>query len=143
MATIGQRGKYAEGKVRAWMKSRSEYQASFDFYRFPDARAGSAQVVPADFEAFCNGANFLIEVKEVEHDFRLPAKNFSADKVARMAKRQLAGAECYILVYHRTTKLWRLVPLPIFMARAPSWDLSGFPEHAKVDTVMLAIFGER
>lgn len=144
MATIGQRGKYAEGKIHAWMKKRAEDQAAFDFYRFPDARSGSLKTVPADYEAFCRGANYLIEVKEVDHDFRLPEKNFSADKVARMAKRQLAGAECYVVIYHRTTKLWRLVPLPIFMhGRPPSWNLEHFPTHAKVDTAMLAIFGEK
>lgn len=143
MSAVGQRGKYAEGKVRLWMKTRSDADASFDFYRFPDARAGSFQVVPADFEAVHRGVPFLIEVKEVEHDFRLPQKNFSEDKVARMRKRQMAGAECWVIVYHRTTKRWRVVPLVAFIERKPSWDLTLSSSYLKVADVMEFLFGAK
>lgn len=141
MTGIGQRGKLAEGKVRAWMKGRSDADASFWFYRYPDARAGSLQTVPADFGALHLRVPYLIEVKEVDHDFRLPQKNFSADKVARMHSYALAGGECWVIVYHRTTKAWRLVPLDAFLTRAPSWDLTKYPVRSVVGAVMIELFG--
>lgn len=70
--------------------------------------------------------NFIIEVKEVKHDFRLPSKNYSADKVARVQKRVWAGTEAVVAVLHTTTGLWRLVPFEVFTVRAPSWDLSKY-----------------
>jgi hypothetical protein len=133
MATVGQRGKFAEGKVKAWMTKRSDAEAAFWMYRYPDPRAGSLQAVPADFGALRLGVPYLVEVKEVDHDFRLPAKNFSADKVARMNKFRIAGGECWVVIYHRTTKLWRLAPILAFAERLPSWDLTAydtFPTHA-------------
>lgn len=143
MTAIGQRGKLAEGKVRAWMKTRSDADASFWFYRYPDARSGSFQAVPADFGALHRRVPFLLEVKEVDHDFRLPQKNFSADKVARMHSYAMAGGECWVIVYHTTTKLWRLVPLVAFLERTPSWDLSAYGTYPKVGEVMEMLFGEK
>lgn len=142
MATVGQRGKWAEGQVKKWCVARSEASSRFDFYRYPDARAGSFQVTPADFEAVQNWASYLFEVKEVEHAYRLPEKNFSADKRARMYKRQLAGADCQVIVCHMPEKVWRLVPLDVFLGpRVPSWDLSAYPTFDKVHGVMSAMFG--
>lgn len=71
--------------------------------------------------------NFIVEVKEVKHDFRLPQKNYSADKVGRVQKRVWAGTEAVVAVLHTTTGLWRLVPFEVFTKRAPSWDLSKHP----------------
>jgi penicillin-binding protein-related factor A (putative recombinase) len=128
MASIGQRGKWGEGQVKAWMKKQAEAQASFSFYRFPDARAGSFATVPSDFMAVRRSQPFFLEVKEVEHAFRLPHKNFAVDKVARMALWQVAGAMCWVLVCHMPDKVWRLVPLSEFQTRAGgSWDLSSYP----------------
>lgn len=149
MAGLGTRGKWAEGKVRDWLKARSEADADFCFLRYPDARAGSAQPAPSDFEATHRGTNFKIEVKEVKittvSSRRLPAANFAADKVARMRKWFLAGSPGWVIICHLTegrggTKEWRLVPVTEFFERAPSWDVSMYPAYPKVDDVMALLF---
>lgn len=147
------RGKVAEKKVNDALKSMNDHNAGFTFNRQPDAHAagGRFQPLPGDFQAFCLGhynagrvwtlgpatdpglhlpapRNFIIEVKEVKHDFRVPAKNYSEDKVARVQKRVWAGTEAIVAVLHTTTMQWRLVPLEVFVDRSkPSWDLRGFP----------------
>lgn len=150
MATAGQRGKYAEGRVRDWMARRSEAEVQFAFLRYPDARAGSAQPAPSDFEATHCGIHYKVEVKEVKittvSSRRLPAANFAADKVARMRKWALAGDECWVVVCHLTegrggAREWRLVPVTHFYERAASWDVSMFVARPTVDDVMLELFG--
>jgi hypothetical protein len=149
MATLGTRGKWAEKQVRDWMSRRSETDAGFAFLRYPDARAGSAQPAPSDFEAGHRGTNFKIEVKEVKittvSSRRLPAANFAADKVGRMRKWRLAGSQCWVIVCHLTegrggVREWRLVPADYFFERAASWDLSLFKAYPKVEDVMLQLF---
>ncbi len=99
-------------------------------------------MVPADFEAVQRGVPYLFEVKEVAHGYRLPEKNFSADKRARMHKRQMAEAECWVIICHMPAKVWRLVPLSVFLGpRVPSWDLSSYPTFEKIEGVMTALFG--
>lgn len=150
MATVGQRGKWGEGKVRDWMKARSDADARFAFARWPDARAGSLQTAPADFEASHRGTHFKVEVKEVKittvSTRRLPATNFSADKVARMMKWRMAGDEAWVIVVHMGAtakeREWRLVPLEHFKAGAASWDVAMFRAHPKVGDVMLQLFPE-
>ncbi len=130
MATTGTRGKWAEGEVRKYLVAAERGDTAF--YRPPDARAGSLQAVMADFMTLRKGLLTLIEVKEVEHASRLPYKNFSADKVARMRVWQLAGAEAWVIVCHRVGKVrtWRLLPLDVFIQRDAdtpngSWQLGG------------------
>ena len=141
MATsVGQRGKWAEAKVKVWLAARSAADIKFDFYRYPDARAGSFATVPADFEAVSHGVPFLVEVKELKHNFRLPGSNFSADKVARMNKRMKAGSQCWVIVCHIPEKLWRLVPLDEFLERKPSWDLRAYPATDDLGSIMNKLF---
>lgn len=142
MASVGQRGKWAEKQVKTWCTARNLADAGFDWYRYPDARAGSFQATPADFEAVQRGIPYLYEVKEVEHAYRLPEKNFSSDKRGRMQKRAWAGAECWVVICHMPEKVWRLVPLAVFLGpRVPSWDLSSYPTYESVDGPMTTIFG--
>ena len=122
---IGQRGKWAEGRVRLFLKGQEASQDAA-FHRFPDARAGSMQVTPCDFMFIKAGKLYLIEVKEVDHACRLPHKNFSPDKVARMRMWQLAGATCNVVIYFEPTKLWLVVDLRVFLTReGGSWNFSG------------------
>lgn len=127
------RGKEAEKEVRKILEKFSAKWAAFDYERMYDARSAGGRF-PAqvgDFSWFCgiphNYKFGVIEVKEVEHDFRLPSKNFS--QVPKCRKRQLAGGVIVVLVNHTTTGLWRMPPFQHFAenAGAPSWDLSGFP----------------
>lgn len=150
MSGIGQRGKWAESKVRDWMKKRSDTDAHFAFNRYPDARAGSLQTAPSDFEASCRGLHYKVEVKEVtipaaRKSRIVPEKNFSADKVARMVKWQLAGDQCWVIVCHRPMDEWRLVPLDVFSVkpRPSSWDVLDWPPYKKLDDLMIRLFGAR
>jgi len=148
MSAVGQRGKWAEGQVKKWMDARSKADARFAFNRYPDARAGSLQTAPSDFEASNHGVHFKVEVKEVtipaERKSRIvPEKNFSADKVARMVKWQLAGDQCWVIVCHRPMDEWRLVPLEVFATypRPASWDVWDFTAYTSLSELMNRLFG--
>ena len=86
----GSRGKYAEKKVAEWLDRMGTRHATFDWSRIYDARSAGGRFPsrPGDYEFFAPGLHGLIEVKEVEHDFRLPAKNFDKKQIARLYKRQ-------------------------------------------------------
>lgn len=148
MSTVGTRGKWAEGKVKAWMKKRNEADARFAYLRYPDARAGSLQVAPSDFLATCRGTHYKIEVKEVtvpetRKSRLLPAKNFAADKVGRMSKWQMAGDTCVVIICHLPMQEWRLVPLDVFTGeRQPSWDVADYLPYATHAELLVALFGE-
>jgi penicillin-binding protein-related factor A (putative recombinase) len=136
----GTRGKLAEAKVRATLVKLA-LNADFNFERFPDARSGSFKASPCDFIASYRGKSTLVEVKEVEHDFLLPAKNFSLDARARMRRWAMAGSNCIVLVYHSTTKLWRCVPLGEFTEVAASYNLSNYPTYKSTDEMLLPTYG--
>lgn len=139
------RGKYAEGKVKDYLKLLEAAHMDFTFNRVQDAHAAAGRFVPqpGDFQAFhllepaTNGykfcypksRNFIIEVKELKHDFRLPHASYSADKVARVQKRVRAGTEAIVILYHTTAKVWRAVPFEVFTDRSVggSWDLREYP----------------
>ena len=125
------RGKKAEGIFHKWATSRSDSQANFCFHRYPDRRSGSFSPVPADFEAVQGAMHFLVEVKEVEHAYRLPFKNFTPDKVARARKFQLAGSQAYVLILSTSTGKWRVITVEWLFenkGEGGSWDLRSFPE---------------
>lgn len=150
MATTGTRGKWGERQVQAWMKKRSDADARFAFNRYPDARAGSLQSAPSDFEASSRGIHYKIEVKEVtlpegRKSRLIPEKNFSADKVARMFKWQLAGDACWVVVCHLPMKEWRLVPLAVFTRtpRPPSWDVAEEQTYPTAAAALESLFGEK
>lgn len=156
MSTAANRGKYAEGEVKKYLKLLESSHMNFTFNRNLDAHAagGKFQAQAGDFQAFVAigtaflkeadsdprlytekpvrlTRNFIIEVKECKLPNRLPYQNYSADKVARVNKRVHAGTEAIVLVCLMPDKLWRAVPQEFFNIRNPdkpsgSWDLSGF-----------------
>jgi penicillin-binding protein-related factor A (putative recombinase) len=122
--SVGQRGKYAEGLVKAYLKKLES--VSFTHYRFPDARAGSFTVTPCDFAILDYGKLTMLEVKQVEHSFRLPYANYSKDQCARMRNWESAGANAQVLIYFTPEKLWRYESVGFFLNREEgkgSWDL--------------------
>jgi len=155
MNTAANRGKYAESELKKYLKLLESHHMDFTWNRNPDAHAAGGKFVPVagDFQAFHKlgwaylrnpenantyterqvpyQRNFIIEVKEVKHDFRLPVKNYSSDKIARIEKRVRAGTEAAVLICHwpKTEKeTWRLVPHEFFQDQSqPSWDLRRFP----------------
>lgn len=134
MVAAANRGKYAEGEVKKFLKKMEA--ANCAHHRFPDAHSGSMVTAPADFMFMQAGIFRLLEVKEVQHDSRLPYDNFSPDQVARMRMWQAAGAHAWVLVYHKNLKAWRLIPAEWFLNRPKlsasgksigSWVLEEFP----------------
>lgn len=147
MSLQGDRGKWAEDRVRDWLKKRKEAKASFTFNRILDARSARGAMSnpqPGDFQWFEDTGweitnftmpggpympndswpkytrNGLIEVKSVEHTHLLPYPNFTEDQVARMRLRQMAGSEPLVLVAFRpkgATPYWRTAPLEYFEQR--------------------------
>lgn len=112
MSTAANRGKYAEGLVKKKLVSLEA--ANFSHARWPDAHAGSRTVALADFQYMCRGKFTLLEVKEVDHDFRLPYKNLDTDQIGRMRMWKAAGSQGHVLVYHTPTKLWRVADISWF-----------------------------
>lgn len=116
------RGKWAEGRVRAYLKTLE--LANCAFHRFPDAHAGSLATTPADFLVCRQGKLTLLEVKEVQHDFRLPYKNFALDQMARMRMWKAAGAQALVAVCFMPTQTWRILDVEYFVQRdGASWDM--------------------
>lgn len=128
------RGKKAEKTVHKILDTFNSRCAGFTFNRVPDAHAagGRFPAQAGDFQAFKKtpmaSRNFIIEVKEVKHDYRLPHGNYSEDKVSRVQKRVWAGTEAVVAVLHTTTNQWRLVPFEVFTTRpGGSWNLAEHP----------------
>lgn len=142
---LASRGKKAEEAVSKFLKRQKDNIASFDYQRQYDARSagGRFQSQVGDYllfrarkyqtergEELYTIRHGVLEIKQVHHDFRLPNKNFSAEQIAKIRRREMAGADALILVFHTTTQTWRAPPFSIFRdePNAPSWDLS--PYHA-------------
>jgi penicillin-binding protein-related factor A (putative recombinase) len=123
MVAASNRGKTAESLVRARLETLCQ-KAAATFLRLPDAHAGSRAATLADFLYVREGTLYLIEVKETQHDYRLPHGNFEAGQVARMRRVKMAGGKALVVIYHSTLKLWRGYDIDRFAAReGGSWDL--------------------
>ena len=124
MATnLRQKGKYAEGLVKKEL-ARLSLQQSFAFYRLPDARSGSFTPTLSDFIVESKGVTTLLEVKEVNHEYRLPRPNFKLENRNRMRMFEMAGMNSLILVYFTPVKLWRAERLIYFTGdETGSWDM--------------------
>lgn len=144
MASIGQRGKFAEGQVKKWGTERSAADQRFWFHRYADARGGFMQPAPADFGLMVDGTGHLLEVKELHDSTRLPYKNFSADKIARMAVFQMAGGKCNVLVCFMPEKEWALIPLYVFQTKIDkaSWQLKDYP-RTTMKEALASVFGAK
>lgn len=134
MATTSNRGKFAESQVKTLLKKLEA--ANCTHARWPDAHSGSFVTAPADFLLLQEGKLRLLEVKEVQHQTRLPYKNLEQGQLARMLMWQAAGASCWVLVCHMPAKVWRLLPADYFKNRQTvsetgkpigSWNLQDVP----------------
>jgi len=131
--TYANRGKEAEGLVKKHLTKLSE-QYHTTFYRFPDARAGSKQTAPADFMLVHAGHLILLEVKEVDHSFRLPHKNLS--QVPSLRRYEMAGAVSIVLVYFKPEKAWRAANPNYFLnIEGGSWNMSDIPLMTLADCI--------
>lgn len=118
------RGKQAETAMRRYLDGLNSSRSAA-FYRLPDAKAGSMVATLSDFLLMLTGQIYLIEVKQVNHKFRLPHGNFDRAQVARQRIWQEAGAKSVVVVYHTPLNLWRGYNIDRFIERdGGSWDLS-------------------
>lgn len=127
-ASIGTRGKWAEKEVEAVLKAANQRIYGFAYERLPDARAAGGRLKASicDFLAWWKGpdgpVSYMIEAKELAHDYRLPKDKIG--QLARMRKVANAGGVGIVLVYHTTSSMWRGVPLAYLDGEIPpSWDL--------------------
>lgn len=145
------RGKWAEGEFRSECEARAVL-SSFNFMRLPDAHAGSFQPTTADFLLGFQGTAHFVEIKEVAHEHRLPAKNLKAEQVARLRAWEMAGAQAHILVacmglkpspYRKTTAvLWRYAKPSEFLIEAPSWDLRLNTAMTLAQVMNMVLYGD-
>lgn len=136
--TTANRGKAAEAAVKKILSSMES--ASMTSARWPDARSGSFVTAPCDFVALRKGKFVLLEVKAVEHEYRLPHKNASPDQIARMRNWEAAGADAWVLVHFAPLKLWRTETVGYFLQReGGSWDMRHL-EARPLNEIMLEIF---
>ena len=137
------RGKSAESKVATVLQKLS-INLGVVYYRLPDARAGSLQATLADFLAIFFGVPALIEIKEVNHDYRLSYNNFNSSQVARQRLWKLAGAESFVLVHHSPSDTWRCLDIDCFLDRSvgSSWDFRNQPA-GKLQEVLLCHLKQR
>jgi hypothetical protein len=139
------RGKEAEKAVQKFLTDLSNRVAQFDFSRIYDARSAGGKFPsrPGDFEFYRkmfdgSAVNGLIEVKEVAHDYRLPAKNFKPGQLGKLRKRQLAGGRIIVLVKHTPTGRWRRPEFDWLWERSgdPSFDLRDFCEYGTLEAAL-------
>ena len=132
------RGKEEEAEVRKFLEALGKRRADFDFLRLPDARAagGRMAAMPADFEFFMPFVHGLIEVKAVDHPFRIAKDKVS--QLASMKKRELAGGRCFLLVHHTPTDVWRVIKAADMAFGVPSWDFSTYPNFDSASSALLS-----
>jgi hypothetical protein len=122
------RGKVAETSVRKMLDSLHKRQ-DFCSFRLPDAHGGSMVQTLADFLVVYKGHTILLEVKEVQHDYRLPVGNFKLQNRNKLTAYKVAGATTLVMIHHSTTGNWRIVEADWFgNLNTGSWDLREFQE---------------
>lgn len=136
---IGQRGKTAEKEVQKHLEKLNGENFDFAFSRLPDARAAGGRLAAAmcDYLCWFRALSLPLEVKEVEHDFRLPKVSLSQHGVLQKAAG--AGARPYVLVLFTTIGRWRIAPISAFEFGVPSWDLSVHPTFDSAAEAMASV----
>lgn len=132
----GTRGKWAEGKVRAHLNVLAQ-RGNFNFMRLPDARAGSFASITADYLVGNKGVGWMLEVKEVNHEFRLPRPNYPTEQRSRVRMWEMAGFKSLVIVgflplkgavYRADRPMWRTSSLKYFTGdNTSSWDMRDQP----------------
>lgn len=125
------RGKDAEKKIKECLE-KLKSTTDLVYHRLPDTHAGSRTPTLSDFLVAVNAEASLLEVKEVEHEYRLPYGNFEVENVSRMKMWRLAGIKTPVAVYFKPLKLWRMTTSDYFEKRplvsptgkpVGSWDM--------------------
>lgn len=136
---VGQRGKDAEKEVQKVLDKMNVRHTTFAYIRLPDARAAMGRIKKqlGDFVCCSDSQTIALEVKSVNHAYRLPKANL--DQLPLLKKFYLAGAECFVLVHFKTTDKWRVVPAYLFESDVTSWDFREFSWSKEHDTAQDAL----
>lgn len=127
MVSASNRGKLAEGKLKAYLERLSS-SANCTSFRLPDAHAGSRTATLCDFLYLASGNLNLVECKSTRHAYRLPHANVDTAQIAKMRAWQFAGASAFVMIYHELEDVWRSAPVDFFLTReGGSWDLRHIP----------------
>lgn len=125
----GDEGKYAEGKTRDALKELATIKY-FNYYRIPDARTlrGRGSVTPGDYFIWHKGMAYILEVKELKHEYRLPIERIS--QMPMMRRFMMAGCYPLLLIYLNTQKEWVIlmdekILRPLTDKSIKSYDLRG------------------
>ena len=131
-------GRYAEDKVKTRLEEIDRTNHAFDFDRVSDAKSGhgfGAKKVVGDFQTFSPEIHCVLEVKSLAHNYRIPHKNIS--QLPKLRKRIVAGGRCLIVVYHTTSKLWRVIPAEeLEIIDKGSWDVSNYTLYADLSVAL-------
>lgn len=147
---IGQRGKVAEGEVQKYLNALSSRVAAFEFERIYDARSAGGKFPkrPGDFAFYRTSVHDgtpkvvvhtlhgLIEVKELEHAYRLPKTRLAS--LPKLVKRELSGGIIVVLIKNPLTGMWRCPPFAFFRNNqsVTSWDLRLWREHPNLNEAL-------
>jgi hypothetical protein len=127
------RGKVAEKATEKVLDDLNSRFMTFAYERLPDARSagGRLKAVICDYLVWWKemvnnlpyGHSILLEVKETEHEYRLPKDKVS--QYPRLKKFENAGATALVLVFHSKIDKWRVMTLRQLdhVAGDASWDL--------------------
>lgn len=132
MTDPANRGKKAEADVKKYLEAYDSRTQKFDWHRNYDAHTAGGRFPRqvGDFEYYMPGIHGVIEVKEVDHAFRLPHKNFNQEAVAKLRKRSWASGHVSVLVYFTPLDRWRILGIsPFYNREGGSWDLSAVDLH--------------
>lgn len=140
----GRRGKYTEDRVNDYLKKVDRELVNFDFQKVSDARSAGGRggkAVVGDFEFFSPTSVGVVECKEIDHDFRIPAANIT--QLPRARKRMLAGSQYWFVFYHSSSKKWRRVCASELETRSTgSWNLEEKPTYDSVEEALpITLFG--
>ena len=112
-------------------------------YRIPDARTTSTIVNgkmrgrlnkrPGDYFIFYNRCAWLIELKEVDHDFRIATKRFT--QIAKMRRFAMTNNRAGAIVAHTSNGTYRYLSIEWLFANKgnPSYDLSNWDAYTNLE----------
>jgi hypothetical protein len=127
---VGQRGKTAEKLVQALLDEWNTKCVNFAYTRLADSRAarGMVKAQISDYIVWHKEVSIPLEVKSIEHDYRLPKANL--DQLPNLKKVELAGAYPLVLVHFKLSDVWRVAPTSYFEFGVPSWDMRNRSTYA-------------
>jgi len=131
-------GKETETMVEGVFKKWNS-RADFAWHPMPDSHSSRGRVPaqPADYLYRCGRNSGFIEVKAIDHPFRLTRARLT--QLPMLRKWTMAGGDDLVLVHHYRKQTWRLLLVAELDPSIPSWDLRPYGEFADPETALKAL----